>query len=173
MTTPSTPQPFAAARTVVRPEWIDHNGHMNVGYYHVAFDQAADDFFLWFGLTPEIRQAHGSSTFALESHLHFHREVRLGDPLRFESRLIDVDAKRIHFYSEMYHATEGFLAATYESLSIHMDMRTRKTAPMPEPLAKRLAEVLAEHRQLPRPWQLGHVISTKAPSTAKAGGQAG
>ncbi len=24
----------------VLPEWIDHNGHMNAGYYMVAFDDA-------------------------------------------------------------------------------------------------------------------------------------
>ena len=25
----------------VRPEWIDHNGHMNVAFYLMAFDEAA------------------------------------------------------------------------------------------------------------------------------------
>ena len=32
--------PFDSHRDVVRPEWIDHNGHMNVGYYLVVFDFA-------------------------------------------------------------------------------------------------------------------------------------
>jgi hypothetical protein len=59
-------------------------------------------------------RANASSTFALESHLHFVREVKEGAPLRFEARLIDVDAKRLHYYQEMFHATEGYLAATYE-----------------------------------------------------------
>lgn len=153
--------PFSQATARVLPEWIDHNGHMNVGYYHVAFDTAAGPFFEWIGLTDEIRRAHHSSTFALESHLTFAREVREGDPLRFEARLIDHDAKRIHFYQEMFHGTEGWLAATYESLSIHMDMRTRRPAPMPEALQRRVAEVLDAHRSLPRPWQLGHVMSAR------------
>ena len=26
----------------VRPEWIDHNGHMNVAYYVLAFDESTD-----------------------------------------------------------------------------------------------------------------------------------
>ena len=29
-------------RTVVKPEWIDHNGHVNVAYFVVAFDGATD-----------------------------------------------------------------------------------------------------------------------------------
>lgn len=153
--------PFNQATAVVLPQWIDFNGHMNVGYYHVAFDIASDAFFEWLGLTPEIRKTYGSTTFALETHLNFLREVKEGDPLRYEARLIDCDAKRIHFYMEMFHATEGYLAASYESLSVHVDLAQRRTAPMPEPLAKRLAEVHAAHAALPRPWQLGHVIGTK------------
>jgi acyl-CoA thioester hydrolase len=153
----------------VRPDWIDRNGHMNVGYYHVAFDNAAEPFFEWLGLTPEFRTRHGSSTFALESHLHFVREVHAGDPLRFEARLLDHDHKRIHYYQEMFHATEGFLAATYESLSVHVDIAARRTADMPAELFARLARVLEAHARLQRPWQVGHVISARG-RRAQAGG---
>ncbi len=151
--------PFNQASAVVRPDWIDNNGHMNVGYYHVVFDIAAEPFFEWLGLTRAFRKAHGSSTFALESHLNFMREVKEGDPLRFEARLLDFDRKRIHFYQEMFHGTEGYLAATYESLSVHVDMSQRRTAPMPDALSARLAQVKQAHAALPRPWQIGHVIS--------------
>lgn len=157
------PVPFAAARERVRPEWIDYNGHMNVGYYHVAFDNAAEPFFEFLGLTQAFRAQHGSSTFALESHLNFLREVKAGDELRFEARLVDFDAKRIHFYQEMFHAQEGYCAASYESLSVHVSMQTRRTAPMPPALQERLAAIKAAHAVLPRPWQLGHAISAHPP----------
>ena len=152
------PTPFAGGRDVVRPEWIDYNGHMNVGYYQVVFDLAADVFFEFLGLTPEFRKKHGSTTFALEAHANFLREVREGAPLRFEARLVDFDAKRIHFYQEMFHANVGYLAASQESLSSHVSMATRRTSPMPEELLGHLAAVKAAHSVLPRPWQLGHVI---------------
>ena len=48
--------PFKQSTGTVLPAWIDLNGHMNVGYYHVAFDMAADPFFLWLGLTPQVRE---------------------------------------------------------------------------------------------------------------------
>ena len=152
------PAPFAAARDVVRPEWIDYNGHMNVGYYQVVFDLAADVFFDFLGLTQAFRRKHGSTTFALEAHANFLREVKVGEPLRFEARLVDFDAKRIHFYQEMFHATEGYLAASQESLSSHVSIATRRTSPMPEELLAHLTAVKAAHAVLPRPWQLGHVI---------------
>ncbi len=153
------PTPFADARDVVRPEWIDYNGHMNVGYYQVVFDFAADVFFDFLGLTQAFRKQHGSTTFALEAHANFLREVKEGDPLRFEARLIDFDAKRIHFYQEMFHGAEGYLAASQESLSSHVSMATRRTSPMPAQLLERLALIKAAHAALPRPWQLGHAIT--------------
>jgi acyl-CoA thioester hydrolase len=159
----SIPAPFASGGTVVRPEWIDYNGHMNVGYYHVAFDVAADEFFEFLGLTPEFRREHHCTTFALESHLNFLREVKEGDPLRFEARLLDHDAKRIHFYQEMFHATEGYLAASCESLSAYVSQQTRRTAPMPATLSSRLSRIGEAHALLARPWQIGHVISAKPP----------
>lgn len=155
------PVPYAAARDMVRPEWIDYNGHMNVGYYHVVFDIAAESFFEFLGLTQELRQRHGSTTFALEAHQNFLREVRSGDALRFEARLLDFDAKRIHYYQEMFHAGEGYRAASIETLSSHVSMATRRTAPMPDELLERLARIKAAHAVLPRPWQVGHVISAR------------
>ena len=168
MTTP-IPAPFSGARERVRKEWIDYNGHLNVGYYHVAFDAASDHFFDFLGLTAGFREQNQGSTFALESHLNFLREVKEGDSLRFEARLIDFDAKRIHFYMEMLHADEGYLAASYESLSAYVSMATRRTAPMPAALLDRLAAVRAAHSVLPRPWQLGHAISVRPPGKEAAG----
>ena len=145
----------------MRPEWIDYNGHMNVGYYHVAFDLAAEEFFQFLGFTPEFRRRHDATTFALESHLNFLREVKEGDPLRFEARLLDHDAKRIHFYQEMFHAEGGYLAASCESLSAHINQKARRTAPMPEELLERLGRIRQAHAALPRPWQVGHAISAR------------
>jgi acyl-CoA thioester hydrolase len=163
------PVPFSAVRERVRKEWIDYNGHMNVGYYHVAFDAAADLFFDFLGLTAAFRALHGASTFALESHLNFLREVKEGDWLQFEARLIDFDAKRIHFYLEMMHADEGYVAASYESLSAYVSMATRRTATMPAELVDRMAAVKTAHATLPRPWQLGHTISVRPPKARETG----
>jgi len=158
------PIPFAEARAVVRPEWIDYNGHMNVGYYSVVFDIAADAFLEFLGLTQEFRSHHGATTFALEQHLNFLREVNEGDALRFEARLLDFDAKRFHFYQEMFRMGDDRPAASCEGLSAHVSTVTRKTAPMPQPLLTRLAAIRQAHAVLERPWQVGHAISVRPPA---------
>lgn len=160
------PVPFTYASERVLPAWIDHNGHMNIGYYLVAFDNATYPFFRFIGQDDAYRKANASTTFALESHLNFLREVHEGDELRFEARLIDFDAKRLHFYMEMFHVGEGYCAASFESLSTNISRETRRTAPMTDALLERLAAIKAAHAVLPRPWQLGHSISAHPPKRA-------
>ncbi len=156
------PAPFEGYRDVVRPEWIDHNRHMNMGYYLVVFDEATGVWMSFLGLTTEHRRAHNVTTFCLEGHINYHREVRAGDPLRFTTRLLGFDAKRIHYFHEMYHADEGYLAATNELLTLHVSAETRRAAPMADAVLARMADVEAAHDALPRPPQLGRVMGLEA-----------
>ena len=61
--------PFDDYRDAVRPEWIDHDGHMSMGYYLVVFDYATDAFLAWVGLDEAHRRAHQVTPFCLETHV--------------------------------------------------------------------------------------------------------
>jgi len=157
--------PLDRYRDVVRPEWIDHNQHMNMGYYLVVFDYATDEFFSWVGLDAPHRVSHGVTTFCLEAHVTYHREVVGGDPLRFTTILLAHDAKRLHYIHAMYHATEGFLVATNELMSLHVSRATRRAAAMAPDILARLAAIQRAHDALPRPAQAGRAIGlTNKPS---------
>src|SRR5262245_46260959 len=159
--------PFDSYRDTVRPEWIDHNGHMNMGYYLVVFDFATDEFFRWVGLGAEHRRDHAVTTFCLEAHVTYHREVREGDPLRFTTQLLGHDAKRLHYIHAMYHATDSYLAATNELMSLHVALDTRRGAPMSADVRSRLATIQAAHDVLPRPPQVGRTIGLAARPTTR------
>jgi acyl-CoA thioester hydrolase len=161
------PAPFDRYRDVVRPEWIDHNRHMNMGYYLLVFDLATDDWLRYVGLDEAHRDAHGVTTFCLEAHITYHREVREGDPLRFTTRLLDHDAKRIHYLHEMYHASEGYLAATNELMTLHVSRQTRRASPMALAIRERLARIQAAHDLLPTPAQVGRRIGLGAVPTTR------
>ena len=150
--------PFDVYRDRVRPEWIDHNGHMNMGYYLVVFDLATDEFFRWVGLDEAHRRARGVTTFSLETHVTYQREVGEGDPLRFTTRLIGFDAKRLHYFHEMWHAEAGYLAATNELMSLHVSRASRRASAMAPEVLARLAIVQKAHDALPRPPQVGRTI---------------
>ena len=157
--------PFDVYRDVVRPEWIDHNGHMNMGYYLVVFDFATDEFFRWVGLDEAHRAQRGITTFCLEAHVTYHREVRRGDPLRFTTLLLGHDAKRLHYMHAMYHASEGYLASTNELMSLHVDLATRRGAPMAPEITARLVAIQAAHDSVERPPQAGRRIGLDARPT--------
>jgi len=161
------PAPFDVYRDVVRPEWIDHNGHMNMGYYLVAFDLATDEWLRYVGLDEAYREAHRVTTFCLEAHVTYHREVREGDPLRFTTRLLDHDAKRIHYVHEMHHAAESYLAATNELMTLHVSGETRRGSSMAPAIRERLARIHAAHAALPGPAQVGRRIGLGAPPTTR------
>ena len=146
---------------VVAPAFIDPNGHMNVGYYTVLFDQALDLPWDRLGVGSPSTEATGCSTFTLESHVTYQREVHEGDPLDFTFQLIDFDAKRIHYFMTMMHARERWLAATSEAISICVDMTTRHSAAWPADRLERLRALHETHAQRPRPAELGRLIGIR------------
>jgi acyl-CoA thioester hydrolase len=150
--------PFDEYRDTVRPEWIDHNGHMNMGYYLVVFDYATDAFLAWAGLGAEHRRRHAVTTFCLEAHVTYHRELRRDAPMRFTTLLLGHDAKRVHYIHAMYHADEGYLAATNELMSLHVSLATRRGAPMAPEVLARLGRIQTAHDAQPRPPQAGRRI---------------
>jgi acyl-CoA thioester hydrolase len=156
------PAPFDRYRAVVQPAWIDHNQHLNMGYYLVVFDHATDAFLAWVGLDAGHRRALGVTTFCLEAHITYHREVRAGDPLRFTTLLLGHDARRLHYLHAMFHADHGYLAATNELMSLHVSERTRRGAPMAPEVLARLGQIQAAHDALPRPPQAGRRIGLDA-----------
>ncbi len=157
--------PFDRYRDVVRQKWIDNNRHMNMGYYVVVFDLATDEFLRWVGLGAAHRREQRVTTFCLEAHVTYHREVVAGDPLRFTTQLLAHDAKRIHYVHAMYHATQGYLAATNELMSLHVSEATRRGAPMAPEVLERMAAIQKAHAALPRLPQVGRTIGLGARPT--------
>ena len=138
-----------------------------MGYYLVVFDRAPDAFLHQVGLTAELREGTGATTFTLEAHVNYLNELHEGDPLRFTTRLLGFDHKRIHYFHEMYHATEGYLAATNELMSLHVNHSTRRSAPMAVEVTRCLEEILEAHEPLPLPEQVGRRIGLERRPTLK------
>lgn len=145
----------------IRDEWIDHNAHMNVAYYVLIFDHATDAFLAMLGKNAAYIERSGCSTFALEMHVTYQRELRLDDPYVVHTRLVDADHKRIHMLHEMRHAEEGWLAATNESITMHIDLNARRSTPFPEDIQRRLNTLLAAHADLPPSDYVGRRIGIR------------
>ena len=156
----------------VLPEWIDFNGHMNVAYYVLAFDLGVDALWETFGITEDYIQSHNSSTFAVESHVMYLRELKLDDPYIVTAQILAYDKKRIHQFQRMYHATEGFLAATSEWMNLHVDLNARKVAPWPENILQGIHSVAKAQGELPYPAEAGHKMTIADPIYSASSGMA-
>jgi acyl-CoA thioester hydrolase len=151
--------PFQAQVMQIEPQWIDYNGHLNMAYYNVMFDRAIDELWLKLGIGPGyMRERHGS-TFTAECHVRYLREIHLGDPVQVSILLLGADEKRLHTFEELRHAGEGWLSATSENMTIHIDMAARKTAPFPPDIRARIEAVANAHRAIPRPEGIGRKIA--------------
>jgi acyl-CoA thioester hydrolase len=150
--------PIRSSMMIVEPQWIDHNGHLNLAWYQVFFDRAVDDFFVLLGLGPDYRDETGNSVFAVEAHISYLQEVKEGDRVYVDSRILDHDPKRIHIFQTLIHADKGFVSATNEIMQLHVDMRTRRAAPFPADRMARIGACAAAQTGLPRPERAGRRI---------------
>jgi acyl-CoA thioester hydrolase len=153
------PAPFLASVMQIEPPWIDYNGHLNMAYYNVMFDRAIDELWLKLGIGPAYMKARGGSTFTAECHVRYLREIHLGDPVQVSILLVGADEKRLHTFEELRHATEGWLSATSENMTIHIDMNARKTAPFPDDIRARIETLEKAHSTIARPEGIGRRIT--------------
>lgn len=153
--------PFPISGQNVLPDWIDYNGHMNVGFYSVAFDRAFDKVCEALDLSFDYVRRTNGSIFVLETHVTYQQEVKQGDPLAFTFQMLDADDKRMHFFMVMRHEREGFVAATSEQLALHVDLGARRAAAFPEEQRRRVSALRDAHRSLPRPAEVGRIIGIR------------
>lgn len=134
---------------VIPPEYIDIMGHMNVMWYTHLFDYATRNLFAGFGLGSVYVERTGMGSFALESHIRYLREVRLGEEVSVRSRMLARSEKTLHFMHFMVRERDGALAATIEVVGAHADLTKRMVAPFPPEILEKLDPLLAAHQSLP------------------------
>jgi acyl-CoA thioester hydrolase len=156
---PAIPAPLVSSLMRVEPQWIDYNGHMNMAYYNVLFDRAVDEVYELIGLGPAYLKQTRHSTMVAEMHVRYLREVSETDPLRVTVQLLDYDSKRFHVFEQLVHATENWVSATCETMTLHVDMAAKKVAPFPASVLKLIERLKVAHSGLPLPDGAGRSVA--------------
>lgn len=155
--------PFLSSTMDIEESWIDYNGHLNMAYYNVLFDRCADEAFALMGMGPDYAASRRLTVYTAEVHVCYVRELHLGDRVQGTFQLIDHDAKRLRSYQEIRHV-DGWLAATSETLTLHIDMGGPKVAPFPADILARVEAMASAHRPLPMPERAGRSIGIRRTS---------
>lgn len=137
----------------VEPDDIDENGHMNVRTYDRVLEEAGTDFFYAMGWTPDYPRLQRRGFFRLESHLRYESELFEGDPLAVTVWLAGRDARRFHFFLQLWQAETRRRAATMDTMMIHMDLKTRRPFALEDPVQCRAWDALEAEQAGCRPPQ--------------------
>lgn len=139
--------------------WTDYNGHMNEACYLEATTAATDRFMEMIGADADY-VARGRSYFAVENHIRYLGELHAGERLIITTQVLKGEGKKLHLF-HFLHGDSGQLAATAETLLLHVDLNTR-TSCEPEPaVLERLIAIAEKHDELPVPPGSGRHVGQK------------
>lgn len=154
------PAPFVSKAMGIEKDWIDYNGHLNMAYYNVIFDRGTDEAFEMMGIGLDYVKQRRLTIYTAEIHVCYVQELHLDHKVTVSMQVLDHDEKRLRTYQEIRHV-DGWLAATSETLSLHVDMSGPKVAPFPADVLASIEAVRAAHAALPMPERAGRSIGIR------------
>ncbi|MDX3984173.1 MAG: thioesterase family protein [Achromobacter sp.] len=156
-------QALPSTTLTVDPAWIDAYGHLNAAHYVGIFDRVGFELLGQVGVGLDYTEATRCGIYTMNVHVAYLREVLAGDPLMLRVRLLESDNKRVLCLMELTQTRDGYLAATMEQLSLHVDLNTRRATPFPPELEQRLARAVSGHAAEPLPPGYRRLLPLKGP----------
>lgn len=129
-------------RGVVYPFECDHMGHMNVAFYVQKFDGATWNLFALLGLTPTYIREQQMGIAGVQQNITYKKEMAVGDLVTVRSRILEVRPKVIRCLHELLNGETNEVAASCDLTVIHLDLRTRKSSPYPDPVQERARRLI-------------------------------
>ncbi len=129
-------------------DYLDEMGHMNVMWYTYVYSQAIRHVLESVGLDREYIESQRKGTFAMEKHLRYLAEVRVGEQVSVYTRVVDRQGSRFHLIQFMVNDSRTRLASTMETVSTHVDLTERRSAPFPPEIAAEFDGLVARHQRL-------------------------
>ena len=151
-------QPLTVWTGAVIEDWIDYNQHMSEGFYGLVFGFASDEYLLRMGFDEQYRAETKGAFYTVETHISFLDELALGTPLEVRTTVIGADPIRVHLFHQLVRTTDEVVAATQESLMLHVDTSIDRVAPMTDAVLSVSAADAAAHEGLVDPDDIGKVI---------------
>ncbi|MDQ3156335.1 MAG: thioesterase family protein [Actinomycetota bacterium] len=133
---------LAPWRELVRPEWIDYNGHLSEAYYVLVFGHATDAVMEQVGLGEDYRERTSASLFTVEAHIRYVDQVSEGEELEIRSAVVGAGPKLLHVWHEMWAADR--IRATEEILGAHVNTSAGRSTPFPNEVAAQIEAMVTE-----------------------------
>ena len=126
--------------------WTDYNGHMNLAFYIHLFDQGWDVLLDKFQMGGESAKIEKRSTFAVESHTKYIKEVKEGDLVDINLLYLDRDSKRFVYQLEIINKNGDYRAATTEVCSVYVNLDLRRVTEIESHKLKLVDEFIEKNK---------------------------
>ena len=128
------------------PEWTDYNGHMNLAIYIHLFDQGWDVLLDKFEMGGNSAKLEKRSTFAVESHTKYLKEVKEGDEVDINLLFLDNDNKRMVYQLEIFSKNGNYRAATSEICSVYVNLDIRRVTEIEQHKIKLMDKFILDNK---------------------------
>ncbi len=145
---------FETGDVRIRPQHVGRDGYTTIAAFPMLVDEVMSDY-----SNTVVRTGWhhidrlGQTGFVVDMRVQHIRALKLGDPVGFEFRVLDVDDKRWHALTVMRHRIEGWTAGMQEQINICIDFATRRVAPWIAESRDHLEALRALDAH--RPWPMG------------------
>jgi carnitine 3-dehydrogenase len=150
-------QPLCLVEGVVRPEWVDYNGHMTDWRYGQVFGDAMDVLYRRVGVDAAYR-ATKRMFYTVESHVTHVAEIKVSEPFLVTTQILGVDEKRLRVFHRLHRRRDGRLIACGEQMHLHVDTAATRAVAMEPAVRAGLERIRAAHAALPAPAEAGRHI---------------
>lgn len=129
---------------LVPEEFIDENGHMNVGDYFRLCSHSLWKTTITAGLGDDYIEEQQQSVFTVEQHMRYYGELRLGQRFTVHTRLLERSARVVHGMSFVIDHENRSLACTQETTLVHVSIETRSAVDLPAEIASSIDALIGK-----------------------------
>lgn len=156
---PEATQDSGPLRTLreIPSSWIDGNGHAAESTYLQLCSDATSTVGRYIRANGENLERTGTY-YTVETHLSHLGELHAGDRVEVFTQVLGADDKRLHLFHVIKREGNDKPAAMGEQMLIHVDAKSRRSAPVQGQMRERLLDLARLHASLPRPDRAGASI---------------
>jgi len=140
--------------------WIDGNGHAAESTYLQLCSDATGTVGRYV-LENCADLENGGAYYTVETHLSHLGELHAGDRVEVLTQVLGADEKRLHLFHVIRREGDEKPAAMGEQMLIHVDAKSRRSAPVTGKMRERLLALARLHANLPRPDSAGASIGMR------------
>jgi carnitine 3-dehydrogenase len=157
---PDAPDLPITADRQIPVSWTDYNGHMNETHYLEAGSLATDRFMELIGAGRRLYRV-GQKLFYHRNPCPLSQRIHAGDRLTIRTQVLKGEGKKLHLFHFLY-GPDDTLAATVETLLLHVDLTTRASSLPDQAVAEKLGAYHQAHAALEQPEGAGRSVGQKA-----------